>query len=86
MKSCNYKNTFDTKILCSLIRVPFFILKNNSIIPAPQCLYCMQREAVPGSVFVVEDALPVLQVLEDGAHKGGPVRVIECPVASPETL
>jgi hypothetical protein len=46
----------------------------------------LHREAVPRAVFVVEDALPVLQVLEEGAHKGGTVRVVECPVASPETL
>jgi hypothetical protein len=46
----------------------------------------MQREAVPRAVFVVKDSLPVLQVLEEGAHKGRPICVVECPVASPETL
>jgi hypothetical protein len=46
----------------------------------------MHREAAPRAVFVVKDALPVLQVLEEGPHEGRAVLIVECPVASPETL
>jgi hypothetical protein len=62
------------------------MVKQDLLLEITQNLYCMHREAVPRAVFVVKDAIPVLQVLKEGAHKGRAVRIVECSVASPETL